>query len=140
MSGDDADVPSGGSPGSPGGDKLQRVAKTMASFISEEQRTPDQIVEKMLGLQQSFGFRGIDRVAILYNAYKSLEMLAPAAIKANNKVFAQVIIGEVSQYALLGCIEHHFGVEKAELAKAVPLILLWSRRSRRSRVSWPSRT
>jgi translation initiation factor 5 len=123
LSGDDADVPSGGSPGSPGGDKLQRVAKTMASFISEEQRTPDQIVEKMLGLQQSFGFRGIDRVAILYNAYKSLEMLAPAGIKANNKVFAQVIIGEVSQYALLGCIEHHFGVEKAELAKAVPLIL-----------------
>ena len=50
-------------------------------------------------------------------------MLAPAGIKANNKVFAQVIIGEVSQYELLGCIEHHFGVEKAELAKAVPLIL-----------------
>lgn len=69
------------------------------------------------------GFVAIDRVQILYTAYKSLELLAPANIVANAAVFKSIVVGEVSQYALIGCVERHFGVEKPELSKAIPLIL-----------------
>ena len=76
-----------------------------------------------MALSAGSSVQGIDRVNILYCAYKQLEQLAPAQIVANKEVFNAVVVGEASQLALIGAVEQHFGVEKVALAKAVALLL-----------------